>query len=261
MDSIIIIGAGLTGLSAGCYGCMNGYRTAIYEMHDIPGGVCTAWKRKGYTIDGAVNWVIGTKPDGTYHRFWEELGVAQNWEVYNHDLTLAVENREGKVFNVYCDADRLERHMLEIAPEDADTVRELTGAIRRASGFTFPADKPAELYGIIDMIKSVKMLPLMGFMKKWAKVTAGDYVSRFENPFMREVFPLAFSPDAPMVMLILMLAWQHAKAAGYVIGGGRSPRRRQRASGRLGDIGGRRAHYDIRHARGEIRRREDQGEV
>ena len=219
MDTIIIIGAGLTGLSAGCYGRMNGYKTTIYEMHDIPGGVCTAWKRKGYTIDGAVNWVIGTKPDGMYHRFWEELGVAQNWEVYNHDLTLAVENREGKVFNVYCDADRLERHMLEIAPEDADTVRELAGAIRRASGFTFPADKPAELYGIIDMIKSVKMLPLMGFMKKWAKVTAGEYVSRFENPFMREVFPLAFGTDAPMVMLIMMLAWQHAKAAGYVIGG------------------------------------------
>ncbi len=219
MDSIIIIGAGLTGLSAGCYGRMNGYRTNIFEMHSIPGGVCTAWKRKGYTIDGAVNWVIGTKPDGMYHRFWEELGVAQNWEVYNHDLTLVVENREGKVFNMYCDADRLERHMLEIAPEDADVIRELTGAIRRASGFTFPADKPEELYGIIDMIKTVKMLPLMGFMKKWAKVTAGEYVSRFENSVIREVLPLAFGTDAPMVMLIMMLAWQHAKAAGYVIGG------------------------------------------
>jgi len=38
--SIIIIGAGLAGLSAGCYSQMNGYRTQIIQM-DIsrPGGL------------------------------------------------------------------------------------------------------------------------------------------------------------------------------------------------------------------------------
>jgi phytoene dehydrogenase-like protein len=40
--SIIIIGGGLTGLSSGCYGRMNGYKTSIFEMHDMAGGVCTA---------------------------------------------------------------------------------------------------------------------------------------------------------------------------------------------------------------------------
>ncbi|MGW8251775.1 MAG: NAD(P)-binding protein, partial [Anaerolineales bacterium] len=39
--SIIIIGAGAAGLSAGCYAQMNGYRTKILEMHDLPGGLCT----------------------------------------------------------------------------------------------------------------------------------------------------------------------------------------------------------------------------
>ena len=40
--SIIIIGAGIAGLAAGCYGQMNGYNTQIFEMHDLPGGLCTA---------------------------------------------------------------------------------------------------------------------------------------------------------------------------------------------------------------------------
>jgi phytoene dehydrogenase-like protein len=35
--SIIIIGAGISGLSAGCYGQMNGYNTRIFDMHDKPG--------------------------------------------------------------------------------------------------------------------------------------------------------------------------------------------------------------------------------
>ncbi|MCK4323768.1 MAG: NAD(P)/FAD-dependent oxidoreductase, partial [Armatimonadetes bacterium] len=53
--SIIIIGAGIAGLSAGCYARMNGYRTTIFEMHDKPGGLCTSWKRRGYTIDGCLH--------------------------------------------------------------------------------------------------------------------------------------------------------------------------------------------------------------
>jgi phytoene dehydrogenase-like protein len=44
---IIIIGAGLAGLSAGCYGRMNGYRTLIFEMHDKAGGVCTGLATQG----------------------------------------------------------------------------------------------------------------------------------------------------------------------------------------------------------------------
>jgi len=42
-NSIIIIGAGFAGLSAGIYGQMNGYRTQIFEMHHRAGGLCTAW--------------------------------------------------------------------------------------------------------------------------------------------------------------------------------------------------------------------------
>jgi len=35
--SIIIIGAGLAGLSTGCYSQMNGYKTRIFEMQNKPG--------------------------------------------------------------------------------------------------------------------------------------------------------------------------------------------------------------------------------
>ncbi|MCB0616861.1 MAG: NAD(P)/FAD-dependent oxidoreductase, partial [Phaeodactylibacter sp.] len=39
---VIIIGGGMAGLSAGCYLRMNGYDTDIFEMQDVPGGVCTS---------------------------------------------------------------------------------------------------------------------------------------------------------------------------------------------------------------------------
>jgi phytoene dehydrogenase-like protein len=33
--SIVIVGAGLAGLSTGCYAQMNGYNTRIFEMQNI----------------------------------------------------------------------------------------------------------------------------------------------------------------------------------------------------------------------------------
>ncbi len=57
-----IIGAGVPGLAVGCYLQMNGFDTEIFEMHDRPGGVCTAWRRKGYTFDGCIHWLMGSGP-------------------------------------------------------------------------------------------------------------------------------------------------------------------------------------------------------
>jgi len=220
--SILIIGGGLTGLAAGCYGRMNGYRTSVFEMHDKAGGVCTAWKRKGYTIDGAMNWLVGTKPGTGFHKFWEELGAAQNWKVYNHDRYLLIETRSGRGFTFYCDIDRLEGHMKEVAPEDRETIEEFTGAIRDCTRFEMPVDKPSELYNLIDMMKTVKMLSFMRFLRKWQKTSLMEYMKRFKSPFLREVFQLAFGVDLfdfPVVTVFMMLAWQHLKEAGYVIGG------------------------------------------
>jgi phytoene dehydrogenase-like protein len=215
--SIIIIGGGLTGLSAGCYGRMNGYKTSIFEMHDKAGGVCTGWKRKGYIIDGAMNWLVGTKPGG-YHKFWEELGAAKDWKIYNHDRYSIIENKEGTAFTVYCDADRLEQYLLELAPEDKDVIRELTGLLRSID-FNIPADKPAELYSLFDKIKMIKMLSFLRQMKKWGKVSAGNFTGRMKNPFLREMFPLVFGTDIPMIWSLMALSLQHRKMAGYPIGG------------------------------------------
>ncbi|MBW2263867.1 MAG: NAD(P)-binding protein, partial [Deltaproteobacteria bacterium] len=56
---VIIIGGGVAGLSLGCYLRMNGYETEVLEQSAAAGGVCAAWTRKGYTFDGATEWLPG----------------------------------------------------------------------------------------------------------------------------------------------------------------------------------------------------------
>jgi len=75
---ITIIGSGLSGISAGIYGQMNGYKTRIFEMGHSPGGCCTAWNRNGYTVDMCVHWMIGSGSSSPFYKLGEEVGVAQN---------------------------------------------------------------------------------------------------------------------------------------------------------------------------------------
>ncbi|HEY9594983.1 MAG TPA: FAD/NAD(P)-binding protein, partial [Spirochaetia bacterium] len=83
---IAIIGAGIAGLSAGCYGRMNGYETEIFEMHTAPGGVCAGWVRKGYTFDGCLHWLTGSSPNSVYHPVWKELGALKGKKIIDHEV-------------------------------------------------------------------------------------------------------------------------------------------------------------------------------
>ena len=62
MKKVVIIGAGIAGLTCGIYAQKNGFETEIYEQHTIPGGECTGWDRGGYHFDGCLHWLVGSKP-------------------------------------------------------------------------------------------------------------------------------------------------------------------------------------------------------
>ncbi|UCB46692.1 MAG: NAD(P)/FAD-dependent oxidoreductase [Spirochaetota bacterium] len=222
--SIIIVGAGMAGLSAGCYSQMNGYRTQIFEMHTTPGGVCTTWKRRGYKIDGCIHWLTGTKSGTDFFPIWEELGVMQRCSMIEHEEYARIEGKDGKVFIVYCDINRLDQHMKELAPEDKDVIEEFTNGIRKMTHFPIPWEKAPELYSPMDRLRIMrKMLPYMEFWRKWGEITIQDVAQRFKNPFMHEAFPFIFNlenpPDFPIMAVMKTFAWMDQKTASYPAGG------------------------------------------
>ena len=222
--SVIIIGAGIAGLSAGCYGQMNGYSTMIFEMHDLPGGVCTSWKRKDYTFDGCIHWLVGTNPESGFYQIWNELGVLQDREVVDHEVFQVIEDREGKTLMVYSDIDRFESHLLDISPEDSVPIKEFADAVRRCTFVsTMPVVPPEGLGGIFkNMGTFLKLLPLMSFARKHSKITVSEYAKRLKNPFLRFAFPRVIVgnlQDCPILVNLLTLAWLHMRDAGYPVGG------------------------------------------
>ncbi len=222
--STIIIGAGIAGLSAGCYGQMNGYRTQIFEMNNEVGGCCTSWKRNSYTIDGCFHYLTGSSPGQVFYPIWEELGALEGRTIVNHKEYARIEGDGGEVFIVYSDIDRLEKHMKELAPEDKEVIEVFTEGIRKMINFPMPVEKAPELYTPIDGFRMMfKMFPYLNFYRKWRHITIQDYAQRFRNPFLRQAFlsivNLQNRPDFPLLGIQQVLAWMDQKTAGYPVGG------------------------------------------
>ncbi len=191
---MVIIGAGIAGLSTGCYALMNGYKTTIFEMHTVPGGLCTAWKRKGYTFDISMHILVGSK-SGTFNQMWQELGVLKDREFFYHDKLAHIESG-GKSLDICADPRRLEDQMLALSPADAHLTKEFIRLVSGKSIIGGMSLKPAEMFGLMDNIKmAAALLPLMGVFRKYGRMTIQEFAKRFQDPFLRSA--VRFFIDAP----------------------------------------------------------------
>ena len=94
----------------------SGYRTTILEMGQVPGGLCTSWRRKGYLFDGSVAGLAGTSPEAPIYRLWRDIGVVDYCPLYDPVDFGTVVAPDGRAVTVYTDIDRLEAHLLESFP-------------------------------------------------------------------------------------------------------------------------------------------------
>jgi phytoene dehydrogenase-like protein len=219
-QSIIIIGAGIAGLSAGCYAQMNGYKTRIFELHDKPGGLCTSWTRKGYTFDGCIEWTIGSKAGTPVNRIFAELGAVQGRRFIDHDVMQRIEGSDGRALTIYTNIDQLEQHMKELSPADSAVIEELCNVGRRLTPFVDLVDPS----GLLEGIKmGFSMMPFLNLLQKYGKITAEAFAARFSDPFLRKAL-VAFADvnggtGIPVAGLMYMPAAAHIRDAGYPIGG------------------------------------------
>jgi phytoene dehydrogenase-like protein len=200
---------------------MNGFRTRIFEMHKKkPGGLCTAWKRQGYTVDGCIHWLVGSGPNSKFYTIWQELGALEGKTIINHEEYGRVEGSDGKQLIVYTDLGRLEKHMKEIAPEDTRSIDEFISAARLCTRFEPPIDKAPEVAGIFDLARIiVTHFPLLRVLAKWNRISLRAYADQFKSTVLREAFPMFFEPDFPVSFMLMTFALMHKKAAGYPMGG------------------------------------------
>jgi len=209
--TIGIIGGGVAGLIAGCYARMNGYETDIFESHNLPGGLCTSWKKgDDYTIDGCIQWLVGTAPYSGFHKGWKELGAIQGRTFIDHEVFTSYEAPDGRRVHLYSDVDRLESHLLNFSPQDSLLIKAMCHDIRLLAKIDAKKWEWKDLF----------LAPLHLWNLTAAFLTSTPaFARRFKDPFLREVFNLPGMERFPIAILFLTLAWHHNKNGGYPIGG------------------------------------------
>jgi phytoene dehydrogenase-like protein len=242
---IIIIGAGIAGLAAGCYAQMNGYRSQIFEMHHQPGGLCTAWQRQGFIFDGCIHYLFGSGQGQPFYQLWEELGVVPQQQFFHHDELLRVSEPNGKTLIVYSNPDRLEQHLKELSPLDRHLIKDFCAGIRAFTKFDLSLlqQQPKASMRLGDWGRlTSKMLPFICPLSRWGNISAAEFASRFRDPFLRRAIPQMFSWESiPVMVGMSLLAYMHTKNAGFPLGG--SLQFAQKIADRYLELGGE-IHYE-----------------
>ncbi|HTY47708.1 MAG TPA: FAD-dependent oxidoreductase [Methanomassiliicoccales archaeon] len=213
---LIVIGAGIAGLSTGCYARMNGYDVQVFEKHDKPGGMCTSWVRKGYTFDYCIHNLIGSSGTAKAHRYWAELGALSGIEVLTFREMVQLEDQKGNRVDIVSDVDALERRLIERVPADADLVREYVSALRKLR-------KVEVMALMLDLrpLDQLSLLPKLGLFKKLGSITAAQFSDKFQDEFLRRSFRYVQYgiPEIPMIAHVGMFAAVISGDGGWPRGG------------------------------------------
>lgn len=219
---ITIIGGGVAGLSAGIYAAMNGFEVEIIEMSSVAGGQCTAWERKKYHFDYCLHWLVGTSK-GAFHDIWKETNVINDeTEIIDHEIHSQIFDENRNEFIIYTNIDRWEKYLIEIAPEDAKTIKRMCSDMRKSASLE-PSSLPPELRSPLDYIRILPaMLPIINVVRKFGRLTCKEYFDKlgFKNEKIKKVFNIMYGErNFSALAFIFMLGWFNQKNAGYIKGG------------------------------------------
>jgi phytoene dehydrogenase-like protein len=213
MSKVLIIGGGIAGLSAGCYLQMSGFQTEIFEAHRIPGGLLTGWSRKGYNIDGCIHGFLGSSKHHPYYHMWNELLPMDEIQFIDYEKMFVFMFEDGQEFIIYSDLDRFQEYLLELSPEDSAPIRELVNDTKAIGKLDMSfMMKPRELYGLLDYVSMLRMLPALRLMRKWNKVPVERFSERFKHPLLRKAVRSFLSP---VLMHMFVHSAMDQKVSGY----------------------------------------------
>ncbi|MCR4562773.1 MAG: NAD(P)/FAD-dependent oxidoreductase [Bacilli bacterium] len=217
---LTIIGAGISGLTAGIYALDNGFDVTIYEKHNIVGGECTGWTRKGLFIDGCAHWIVGTNPNSDFYRMWKHIGAIDQHTVIHETEYFLKFDIDGEVVTFYSDLNKLEDEFLRVAPEDKRAIRSFINGIYAYQHVSIPVNKPIDWMNPFEaMVYGLKFVPMLTEYIIYKHISIARYAKRFKSPILREVFKRVMRNDYNVHSLFYVMQSLSMKDAGMIEGG------------------------------------------
>ena len=189
MKKVVIIGGGISGLTAAVYGAKAGLDVTLFEQHTIPGGECTGWDRDGYHIDNCIHWMMGTTPGSQLYDLWKTVGALEEESPILRFPAMYTSELGEQRLTLWQDVDRTEREMIALSPGDKKEIRRLLRFCRSAQRVQIPADIPSELMGPRDGLRMLwSSSGALKIFRAFRGMNVQDLMERFSHPLIRLLY-------------------------------------------------------------------------
>lgn len=220
MKKIVIIGGGVSGLTAGIYARQSGFEAEIYEKHTIVGGECTGWTRKGAHIDNCIHWLTGSKEGTAACKIWKNVGMlGDGVEVHYQKQFYSVE-LGGQMAHLWSDLEKTRKELTGISPEDTDEINGFIDGVKAFESMEMPSEKPFELMTPLDYIKLGSSMKDVGkAMKKFSDISIKELADRFKSPLLKMLIGGYMLSSYPAFSLLVSYATISSGNGGVPMGG------------------------------------------
>ena len=187
---VIVIGAGISGMTAGIYCLDNGFDVTICEKNPVPGGVCMGWYRKGIYVEGCAHWIIGIRPSSNLYPLWTHIGaVTPETKVFPTDCLNCFELSDGRIFRFYSDLKALRKEMLSFFPEDRRIIDSFIFHCRAYRFVNIPVKKPVEFMNLFEKtLFGGKMAPMGLSFLRYTHRSVGEFAARAKSKDLASIF-------------------------------------------------------------------------
>jgi len=126
----LIIGAGLSGLTAASLLAKRGLKIAVIERNFKPGGSCGIFKRDGSTFDQGTAMLYGFGDRGFNPHYFVFNCLEEPIDVIKHDLLYSV-NFKGKKIRFFADVDKFAEELADVFPGQMDNLKRFYSDLKK----------------------------------------------------------------------------------------------------------------------------------
>ena len=207
---VIIIGAGIAGLTATALLAKSGLRTVLLEKQPRPGGYFMGFKRKGFVFDSSIQWLNGCHESGLAGRIFEYIGSD-----YPKCITSdRIRRYKGESFDYLLTSDpyELRDRLIKDYPDETDGIKRFFEDCRKIGIHFSKLNRCFRAHQTMPSIEKtifgIKMLLWAVPVWKYLRISAEKGLDRyFKNNEIKKIF----CSEEKFMSIVMPIGWVFVK--------------------------------------------------